>query len=42
MGLVAMTSSTLGDALLKTASHLRLWNEAARLSLLVEADRAFI
>src|SRR5262245_36043089 len=37
MGLVAMTSATLGDALLKTARHLRLWNEAARLSLLVEA-----
>jgi len=42
MGLVAMTSATLGDALLKTARHLRLWNEAARLSLLVETDRAFV
>jgi AraC-like DNA-binding protein len=42
MGLVASTSATLGDALLKTAQHLRLWNEAARLSLLVEADRAIV
>lgn len=42
MGLVAMSSATLGDALLKTAHHLRLWNEGATLSLLVEADRALV
>jgi len=42
LGDMARASATLGDALLKTARYMRLWNEAARLSLLMDGERAII
>jgi AraC-like DNA-binding protein len=42
LGDMAMASPTLGDAMLKMIRYLRIWNEAGRLSLLVDGDRAII
>jgi AraC-like DNA-binding protein len=42
LGNAARASATLGEALLKTARYLKLWNEATGLSLLVEGDRALV
>lgn len=42
LGSVARASATLADALLKTARYIRLWNEATKLSLLVEEGRAVV
>lgn len=39
LGCVAQASATLGDALLKTARYVKLWNEAVSLSLLVDEDQ---
>jgi AraC-like DNA-binding protein len=42
LGDAARASGTLGEALLKTARYLKLWNEAIGLSLLVEGERALV
>lgn len=42
VGEVLKASATLGDALLKTARYLKLWNESVVFSILIEDDRAFI
>lgn len=42
LGSVAKASATLGDAMLRTARYMKLWNEATELSLLVEGDRALV
>jgi AraC-like DNA-binding protein len=40
LGDVVKASATLGEAVLKTARYMRLWNDAARLSFLIDGDRA--
>jgi AraC-like DNA-binding protein len=40
LGDVVRTSATFGDAVLKTTRYMRVWNEAARFSLLIDGDRA--
>ena len=42
LGTAARASATLGDALLKTARYMKLWNEATSLSMLVEGDSALV
>ncbi len=42
LGDAARASGTLGEALLRTARYLKLWNEAVELSLLVEGERAHV
>lgn len=42
LGSVAKASATLGEALLKAARYMKLWNEATGLSLLVEGDNALV
>ena len=42
LGDVAKASATLGDAMLKTIRFIRIWNEAGRLSLLIDGDRAIV
>jgi AraC-like DNA-binding protein len=42
LGYIGRSSATLGDALLKTARYIRLWNAATGLSLLVEGDDAVL
>lgn len=42
LGYIATASSTLGDALLRTARYLKLWNEATSISLLVEGESGLL